>query len=52
MVDLLLFFIGASSVLAGVAWVYPPAGLIVGGLALCLVAVLRTLAPARAEGGT
>jgi hypothetical protein len=33
--------VGAGSVVAGVAWMYPPAGLIVGGLVVVTLTVMN-----------
>ena len=35
MLQLILLVLGALAVAAGVAWIFPPAGLIVAGLGLC-----------------
>ena len=35
MLQLILLVLGALAVAVGVAWIYPPAGLIVAGAGLC-----------------
>ncbi len=40
MLQLILLILGALAVIAGVAWIYQPAGLIVAGLALSTFALL------------
>lgn len=40
MLQLILLVIGALAVCVGVAWIYPPAGLIVAGLGVCTFSLL------------
>ena len=40
MLQLLLLAVGALAVALGVAWIFPPLGLIVAGLGICAYALL------------